>query len=137
MTVTSGKPALVLSSTSSTDSTTQSSTQLTFKMPALANGLTSVNVYIPNKGYAKFKDATNNPLIKCLLEITAVSPLTGSYAGNLLTVTGSGFDANTEIILYKSWENKCEIRSMTSTEITCKFGIMSSTDGDEQLIKIK
>lgn len=135
LTAASGKPALVLASptvlSSSTDSTTESSTALSFKMPSIPNGLVSVNIYIPNKGYAKFTDLTNNPLIKSLLAITAVSPLTGSYGGNMITVTGSGFDANTEIILFKTWENKCEIRSMTATQIVCKFGIMSGTDGDQ------
>lgn len=106
-------------------------------MPSLANGVMSINVYIPNKGYAKFSDLTNNPLIKNLLQITGTTPNSGSYGGNLITISGSGFDASTEIILFKSWENKCEIRSMTANEITCKFSIISGNNGDKQTVKIK
>lgn len=57
LTAASGSPVLRLSSSSvnmDKDSTTASSTDLTFKMPSLGQGLLSANVYIPNKGYAKF-----------------------------------------------------------------------------------
>lgn len=52
-------------------------------------------IYIPGKGYAKFTDLTNNPLIQNSLEITGVAPLSGSIGGNTLTVDGSGFNAMT------------------------------------------
>jgi len=97
----------------------------------------SANVYIPNKGYAKFDGLTNLPLLNNLLDITSISPSSGSYGGNLLTILGSGFDALTEIVLHKTWDNKCEIRSRTASQITCKFNIMNGNDGEKQAVKMK
>jgi len=122
---------------SDTDSATASATALTFKMPSLANGVMSVNIYIPGKGYAKFDGLTNPPLISNQLNITGISPASGSSAGNLLTITGSGFDANTEIILFKTWDNVCQIRTRTANQITCKSGVSSYVNGEEQIVKIK
>lgn len=140
LTAATDSPVLRLSSTTvnlDKDSTTASDTNVTFKMPSLGQGLVSANVYIPNKGYAKFQGLDNLPLLNNLLDITSISPTSGSYAGNLLTVIGSGFDDLTEIVLHKTWDNKCEIRSRTASQITCKFNIMNGNDGEKQAVKIK
>lgn len=84
---------------SETNTASATATQLTVNVPAVASGLYMVNLYIPGKGYAKFTDLTNNPIIQNSLVITGMAPLSGSYGGNTLTVDGSGFDAMTTVIL--------------------------------------
>lgn len=46
-----------------TNTASASATQLTVNFPAIPAGLYMVNIYIPGKGYAKFTDLTNNPII--------------------------------------------------------------------------
>lgn len=140
LTAASGNPVMRLSSptvASDTDSATASATALTFKMPSLANGVMSVSIYIPGKGYAKFNGLDNPPLINNQLSITAISPTSGGSGGNFMTITGSGFDAKTAIILFKSHDMPCEIRSMTASQITCKTGPSAYVNGEEHIVKIK
>jgi hypothetical protein len=102
LTPSSGTPQLVLTAGSTrkeTNTASATATQLTVNFPAIPAGLYMVNIYIPGKGYAKFTDLSNNPIVQNSLLITGVAPLSGSIGGNTLTVDGSGFDSMSQIVL--------------------------------------
>lgn len=66
-------------------------------MPSLPKDYYMLNINVPGKGYSNFTSGyapilINNPII------LNVSPQSGSYGGNNLTITGSGFDSNTKIV---------------------------------------
>jgi len=130
----SGNTQLVLTgggTMTATNTATTTATAITANIPDVPNGIYMVNIYVPGKGYAKFVGLSNNPLIQNSLLITGVSPLSGSIGGNLLTVSGSGFDSMTEIVVRKVGSynyQKCERISRTGIQIECFFPIFSSQD---------
>lgn len=96
--------------------TSQSDTEIVFTVPQYPASVRALNVLVPNKGYAKFTTITP---INNKFSYIDVTPKTGNRGGNILTVTGNGFDSTKVKVYAGANKTACTIISMTPTEIKC------------------
>nr|XP_039260770.1 fibrocystin-L-like [Styela clava] len=103
-----------------------SSTKITCTLPHAPPGQYQVFVVIKGKGYAD-TSVNSIPPVNYKLEVTSMSPNTGSNSGGTkVTINGNGFtnEITTEV---KLGDSICKIESISGTEIVCTSGRTTKT----------
>uniref|UniRef100_A0A3P8VF56 PKHD1 like 1, tandem duplicate 2 n=1 Tax=Cynoglossus semilaevis TaxID=244447 RepID=A0A3P8VF56_CYNSE len=111
-------------------------TTVVCRLGSASAGTYPVSVSFPSLGQARYVDNII-PEFTIQLLVSSLSPLTGSLAGTLLTVTGHGFSSNTsvtvgleECVVVEASESelKCRtpsvIQDWTSTDINCLLPVL-------------
>ncbi|XP_056153970.1 fibrocystin-L-like [Lampris incognitus] len=94
-------------------------TNITCLLPVLPPGLYKVDVQVGNNGYPNTSNDMN-ATIEYILETHSISPMLGSLLGGTrLTVTGSGFSANTPDNQVSIGGVECEVMASSESELQC------------------
>ena len=101
--------------------TSSDDTTITFTLPEYVASTRTLTILVPGKGQAKFEvnaQITNN------LVYTDVNPKSGPRGGNILTISGNGFDPNSSLVYAEAKHRSCLIKSITPIEIKCELTLL-------------
>ena len=101
-------------------------TEVKCTVPALGHGLFKIRVSVPNVGASDMQSQTSE--ISSVLEMTGVSPATGSILGGTeLTISGQNFGTDKNVVSVLLGDTMCDVSDVTNTEITCSTGSPAKT----------